>query len=221
MLRMMQRGRRGRQRSTNCAPFISPRIGSAALAATTLTQEQADFFETKIRPVITGECHECHDAKKQKGGLRLDFRDGWKKGGDSGDTIIPGNPEKSLLLKSIRHDDPDLKMPSKRPKLSDAVIADFERWIAMGAPDPRDQPAKPDTVPWEKLLADRKTWRSLQPIRNPPPPAVKNTAWSNTGRCTGWISCATPTATAARATPKFASGFPDRKNMLARTRGLR
>ena len=194
------------------APFISPRIGSAALAATTLTQEQADFFETKIRPVLAGECHECHDAKKPEGGLRLDFRDGWKKRDDSGNTIIPGNPEKSLLLKSIRHDDPDLKMPSKHPKLSDAVIADFERWIAMGAPDPRDQPAKPDTVPWEKLLADRKTWRSLQPIRNPPPPAVKNSAWSNTGRGTGWISCATP---------KFASGFPVRKNMLARTRGLR
>ena len=57
-------------------PLILLGIGSAALAATTLTQEQADFFETKIRPVITGECHECHDAKKQKGGLRLDFRDG-------------------------------------------------------------------------------------------------------------------------------------------------
>ena len=159
-------------------PLILLCAGSAAFAATTLTQEQADFFETKIRPILAGECHECHDAKKAKGGLRLDFRDGWKKGGDSGAVIIPGDPTKSLLIKSIRHDDPDLKMPSKRPKLSDAVIADFEKWIAMGAPDPRDEPAKSDAAPWEKLLADRRTWWSLQPIKNSPPPAVKNAVWS-------------------------------------------
>ncbi|MEO6784844.1 MAG: DUF1549 domain-containing protein, partial [Chthoniobacteraceae bacterium] len=65
------------------------------------------------------------------------------------------------------------------PKLSDAAIADFEKWIAMGAPDPRDEPTKAATaVPWEKLLADRRTWWSLQPIRNPQPPALKNAAWS-------------------------------------------
>ncbi len=159
-------------------PLIFLCAGSAALAANTLTQEQAEFFEQKIRPVLASECHECHDAKKQKGGLRLDFRDGWKKGGDSGDAIVPGHPEKSLLLKSIRHDDPDLKMPSKRPKLSDAIIADFEKWITIGAPDPRDEPAKAESVPWEKLLADRRTWWSLQPIRKSDPPAPRNAAWS-------------------------------------------
>jgi cytochrome c553 len=153
--------------------------GSTALAATALPPEQAEFFEKRIRPVLASECYECHDAKKQKGGLRLDYRDGWKKGGDSGDVIVPGHPEKSLLLKSIRHEDPDLKMPEKRPKLSDAAIADVEKWIALGAPDPRDEPPKAETaVPWEKLLADRKTWWSLQPIRKPEPPAVKDAAWS-------------------------------------------
>ena len=153
--------------------------GSTALAATALPPEHAEFFEKKIRPVLASECYECHDAKKQKGGLRLDYRDGWKKGGDSGDAIVPGQPAKSLLIKSIRHEDPDLKMPQKRPKLSDAAIADFEKWIALGAPDPRDEPPKADAaVPWERLLADRKTWWSLQPIRKPEPPAVKNTAWS-------------------------------------------
>ena len=150
-----------------------------ALAATTIPPEHAEFFEQKIRPVLASECYECHDAKKQKGGLRLDYRDGWKMGGDSGDAIIPGDPAKSLLLKSIRHDDPDLAMPKKRPKLSDAAIADFEKWIALGAPDPRDEPPKADAaVLWEKLLADRKTWWSLQPIQKPRPPAVKITAWS-------------------------------------------
>ncbi len=150
-----------------------------AFSATTLPPEQADFFEKKIRPVLASECTECHDAKKQKGGLRLDYRDGWKKGGDSGDAIVPGEPAKSLLIKSIRHEDPDLKMPSKRPKLSDASIADFEKWIAMGAPDPRDEPPKAGAaVPWETLLADRKTWWSLQPVQKSEPPAVKNAAWS-------------------------------------------
>ena len=151
----------------------------AAFSATTLPSEQADFFERKIRPLLVSECTECHDAKKQKGGLRLDYRDGWKKGGDSGDAIVPGEPAKSLLIKSIRHDDPDLKMPSKRPKLSDAAIADFEKWIAIGAPDPRDEPPKAGAaVPWEQLLADRKTWWSLQPVQKTQPPAVKNAAWS-------------------------------------------
>ena len=160
-------------------PFFFALAGSAGLAATVLPPEQAEFFEKKIRPVLASECYECHDAKKQKGGLRLDFREGWKKGGDSGDAIIPGEPAKSLLLKSIRHEDPDLKMPQKRPKLSDAAIADFEKWIALGAPDPRDEPPKADAaVPWEALLADRKTWWSLQPIRKSDPPAVKNAAWS-------------------------------------------
>ena len=92
---------------------------------------------------------------------------------------MPGQPGKSLLLKSIRHEDPDLTMPAKRPKLSDAVIASFEKWIALGAPDPRDEPPKADAaVPWEQLLADRKTWWSLQPVRQTAPPAVKNPRWS-------------------------------------------
>ncbi len=154
-------------------------LAAGAASAAPLPPEQAEFFEQKIRPVLSSECTDCHDAKKQKGGLRLDFRDGWKKGGDSGDAIVPGEPAKSLLIKSIRHADPDLKMPDKRPKLSDAVIADFEKWITLGAPDPRDEPPKAAAaVPWENLLADRKTWWSLQPIRKTEPPAVKNIAWS-------------------------------------------
>jgi hypothetical protein len=153
--------------------------GGGALAAATLPPEQAEFFEKRIRPVLASECYECHGGKKQKGGLRLDFRDGWKKGGESGDAIVPGQPEKSLLLKSIRHEDPDLKMPEKRPKLSDAAIADIEKWIALGAPDPRDEPPKAEAaVPWEQLLADRKTWWSLQPIRKGEPPSVKHSDWS-------------------------------------------
>ncbi len=153
---------------------------AASAANAPITAEAHDFFEAKIRPVLVAECYECHNAKKTKGGLRLDYRDGWKKGGDTGDAIIPGDANKSLLIASIRHEDPDLKMPAKSPKLEDKVIADFEKWINMGAPDPRDEPPTEDAAKpgWKDLLATRRTWWSLQPVTKPEPPAVQDAAWS-------------------------------------------
>jgi len=99
-----------------------------------------DFFEKKIRPVLIESCYSCHSAeaeknKKLKGTLYLDSRDALLKGGDTGPAVVPGKPNESLLLKSM-HYDGDLRMPPKG-KLSDAVLKDFEKWIAMGAPDPR------------------------------------------------------------------------------------
>ena len=96
-----------------------------------------EFFEKKIRPVLVSECYKCHSkGKKIKGELRLDWRGGWQQGGESGAAIIPGRVGKSLLIQAIRHADADLKMPPKK-KLTAAQIADFEKWVAMGAPDPR------------------------------------------------------------------------------------
>ena len=118
------------------------------------------FFEQKIRPVLVDQCYECHStkAKKLKSGLYLDSKAGWKKGGESGKAIIvPGKPEESLLLRSIRHTEVDLEMPPKKPKLPDTVLADFAAWIKAGAVDPRDQA----TV--EAKRGD-KTWWSLQPL---------------------------------------------------------
>jgi hypothetical protein len=139
--------------------------------------DQLEFFEKKIRPVLVAECVECHNADKQKGGLRLDYRDGWKKGGDSGATIVPGDPKESLLLRTIRHEEEDLKMPSKAPKLDPAVIADFEAWVKMGAPDPRDTPAKSgeSASKWPQLLELRRGWWSLQPVRKQEVPTPKRT----------------------------------------------
>ena len=138
-----------------------PLLGSA-LSGADLTSEGRDFFERKIRPVLVAECYDCHGAQKQKAGLRLDSRPGWQKGGDAGVVIVPGDPAKSSLLAAINHTDPDLKMPDKAPKLAAAVIADFERWIALGAPDPRDDAtAEPAAKPnWSELFAARKGWWS-------------------------------------------------------------
>jgi len=98
-----------------------------------------EFFETRIRPVLAEFCYECHSAEssKLKAGLRVDDREGLLKGGDSGPALVPGHPEQSLLLKAMRHADPDLTMPPKKDRLAEAVLADFETWIRMGAPDPR------------------------------------------------------------------------------------
>src|SRR6185436_11490441 len=102
-----------------------------------LTPEQVEFFEKKIRPIFVERCYKCHSAQaeKVKGGLLLDSRDGLLKGGESGPAIVPGDPEKSLLIRAIRQTD-ELRMPVKE-KLPDEQIADFVSWIKMGAPDPR------------------------------------------------------------------------------------
>src|SRR3984957_619627 len=82
-----------------------------------------EFFEKKIRPVLAENCYQCHGPEKQKAGLRLDSAAGIGKGGESGPSVIPGDTEKSLLLKAVRQTD-DLKMPPKG-KLKDAEIADM------------------------------------------------------------------------------------------------
>jgi len=122
------------------------------------------FFEQKIRPLLVTHCYECHsaEAKKVKGGLTLDTRNGWEKGGDAGTpAVIPGDPDKSLLLRAMRHVDDDLIMPPKNPKLPDAALNDVAAWIKMGAPDPR-------VGSTEAKRAD-KTWWSLQPLKNAEP----------------------------------------------------
>lgn len=101
------------------------------------------FFESRIRPVLVEHCYECHSqsAGKAKGGLQLDSREALLAGGDSGPALTPGQPDASLLLSAIEHQDPDLEMPPRQPRLPAPVLADFRRWIAEGAPDPRSATA--------------------------------------------------------------------------------
>lgn len=102
------------------------------------------FFEKRIRPVLHEHCMECHGAENQKGGLRLDSREALLNGGDSGPALIPGQSDESLLLKAVRQEGVDLKMPPLKagPKLPDAVITDLATWIQAGAAwPPHDSPA--------------------------------------------------------------------------------
>lgn len=96
-----------------------------------------EFFEAKIRPLLVQHCLECHGAEKQKAGLRLDSRTGWLEGGDSGPAIVPGHPEKSLLIEAVSYASEDLQMPPKKA-LAPAEVELLREWVRRGAPDPRE-----------------------------------------------------------------------------------
>jgi hypothetical protein len=142
-----------------------------------ITPEQLEFFEAKIRPVLAAQCGKCHAsaAEKLRGGLRLDSREALRNGGDSGPVIVPGNADESLLIRAIRYRDDELRMPPKA-KLPDAVIADFEAWVKIGAPDPRIGPSTAVANPSIDLAKGREFW-SFQPLSRSAPPAVRRADW--------------------------------------------
>ena len=143
------------------------------------TKEGLDYFEKNVRPILVDRCYECHSASKNssKGGLILDSRDGALKGGDEGPSVVPGNLEKSLLIKAVRYTDPEFAMPPKKTggKLPDDKIAILEEWIKMGAPMPSGGAAK-----LTGLTGKARDHWAFQPVKKSPVPEVKNKAWVKT-----------------------------------------
>jgi cytochrome c553 len=140
--------------------------------------EQIRFFETNIRPLLVDSCYKCHSAKKQKSGLRLDSRAAILKGGDSGPAVVPGDPDKSLLIRAVRQrKDAGQGEPVAMPpnnKLSDRQIADLARWIRMGLPYP---PEHRTSV----TEGDGRAFWAFKPPVEPPVPVVKSVAWPRSG----------------------------------------
>src|SRR4029434_1201184 len=140
---------------------------------------QFEFFEKNIRPVLSSKCYKCHSAESKdvKGGLLLDTRDGIRDGGDSGHAVVPGDTDESLIIKALKWQDKDMRMPPQKEggKLPDNVIADFEQWIKMGAPDPRTGGAK--VVKKNADPEKGKDFWAFQPPKASPPPAVKDSEW--------------------------------------------
>ena len=136
----------------------------------------AAFFESKIRPTLANRCYACHSAqaKQAQGGLRLDTREGLRRGGNSGTAVVPGEPERSLLIKAIRYADEALQMPPGA-RLSAEEVADFEAWVRMGAPDPRA--AEGGAGATTAARAGASHW-AFQPLRDSPPPAIKLRDWA-------------------------------------------
>ena len=160
--------------------------------ATTIAAAQSseiEFFEKKIRPVLVEQCYACHSAKIETpmGGLRLDSREGVRQGGASGPAIMPGVPAQSLLLKALSYTDMNLKMPPTG-KLPDRVIADFAKWIADGAADPRTGEVSESAGPPRKneksektgpgtSIEDGRRWWSFQPLSEHPAPQTSQSDW--------------------------------------------
>jgi hypothetical protein len=151
---------------------------TVAVLAHAADPEALAFFELKVRPILVEQCYTCHGEKKQKGGLQLDSRDALRKGGENGPVVVAGKPGESRLIRAVRYTDKELRMPPDK-KLRADQIAELERWVQIGAPDPRDGPPGSESanLEWDKIVAERRNWWSLQPVRVSPVPDVADKTW--------------------------------------------
>ena len=150
-------------------------LTTALLSAVNAAEPDPGRFESRIRPLLVARCLACHSGAKTSGGLALDSRDGWAKGGDSGPAIVPGDPSASLVLRAVRGLDGVSPMPPEEdhngeplPRLSPEEIAALEEWIGAGAPDPRVAGAKIGGMSRDEAAR----WWAFQPLSIPAPPAI-------------------------------------------------
>lgn len=161
-------------------------LATHVASAASPSPEGIAFFEKNVRPLFVKHCYECHSGPEASGSLLLDSREGLLEGGDTGPAVVPGQPAKSLLIEAVRYQNPNLQMPPQN-RLSPAEVAALEKWIALGAPDPRLAPTTGDKSVAEKaagptgmsIEAGRKFW-AFQPLARPDAPQVKQKAWLRT-----------------------------------------
>ncbi|MGA7409765.1 MAG: PSD1 and planctomycete cytochrome C domain-containing protein [Bryobacteraceae bacterium] len=143
--------------------------------AAPVSNEQSEFFESRIRPLFATNCYSCHTSAKL-GGLRLDSAEALSNGSKSGPVVVPGKPEESILIQRVKDKDPKRRMPMGG-SLSDREVQDLEKWVSMGAAWP-EAPKSPafSSKDSGKTLEQKAFW-SFQPIRKVEPPKVSDTAW--------------------------------------------
>ena len=156
--------------------FLEMGFGFTGTVSAQTDPQNTAFFENRIRPILVEHCYPCHstEAKKAKGGLKLDSRDDFLKGGIDGPIVVPGAPEQSRLIRSVRHLDADLRMPPPGEggkKLSETKISELTQWVKSGA----HYPFATSTV----RDGSDKPW-SMEPLRIVDPPKVRDTKWAKT-----------------------------------------
>jgi len=137
---------------------------------------RVDFFEKKVRPVLVKNCYTCHSASTNaKGGLRVDDLGGLLRGGSSGPAVVPGDPDKSLLIQAVNHTGDITSMPPKK-HLTAEETADLILWIREGAAWPKSEIAVSKSNPrYDQLRQEHWAWR---PLKETKPPAVRDEAWA-------------------------------------------
>ena len=155
--------------------IVSLTLFSAALLRATPSTEELEFFEQRVRPVLSENCFACHTESKM-GGLRVDSREGLLEGGKSGPAIIPRQPADSLLIKAIKQSG-HLKMPMGG-RLTDAEIKALSDWIKAGAPWPEGTPARTEARIEVGEEIERRAFWSFQPLKDVTPPAVQDESWA-------------------------------------------
>ena len=162
-----------------CSAVVGAQSGSRPAGAP--SDEQIEFFETEIRPLLADNCFECHSAQVETpfGGLRLDSREALRAGGDSGPVIVPGDPFSSPLVQRVQGR-PVLMPPTGA--LDATAIASLIEWVEMGAPWPEGSVGTstdpPDPTEPFDLAKRRRTHWAWQPVRQVDPPAVRDDAWA-------------------------------------------
>ena len=121
--------------TTTARTHLLALIVAVTLARTGRADDHVDFVR-EILPILREACVQCHGPEKQKGKLRLDTREALLKGGEDGQAVEPGNPDKSDIFRRITlpEDDDDAMPPKgKTARLTTAQIDQVKRWIAAGA----------------------------------------------------------------------------------------
>jgi hypothetical protein len=149
------------------------------VSATATAQGGDDFFENKVRPIFAESCYDCHDDTA-KGGLRLDSRDAFEKGGQHGPEVVPGDPDHSRLIQAVEHHG-DLQMPKNRQQISADDQAVLVEWVKNGAKWPETATAAPVNVTAStgKITEQQREFWSFQPLKTVPVPAIEDKAYEH------------------------------------------
>jgi hypothetical protein len=102
-----------------------------ALEASAARESPEQYFDRRVVPILTRRCLGCHNEELNNGGISFLDRATLLKGGSRGPAIVPGNPEKSVLVRSLQHEG-QLQMPPG-PKLPAKEIKILTEWIRRGA----------------------------------------------------------------------------------------